>query len=447
MKLSEIANILGVEYNGSEILIESVSIDSRALKPGQLFIAIIGDQFDGHDFVASAEKQGAAAVIVSSPVDVGIPSLLVNDTRQALAKIAQFHREKMSATIMGLTGSCGKTTTKAILASILSQHGNTLSNERSFNNDIGVPLTLLQLKPTHQYAVCEMGANHPGEIAALTHIVRPDVATITNAAAAHLEGFGDVRGVACAKSEIFQGLGPDGVAVINADDDYADFWKKQVGERRIVTFGRHRPADVSAQRVELNEKGQPKFLLVLPNDKANVQLQLIGEHNVMNALTAAAMAYAKNVPTSAIKAGLEAAASTNKRLVEKKGYAGATVIDDTYNANPLSASAAISVLARRGGDSVFVLGDMLELGEHADDLHRQIGEQAGRSGIGRLYCYGDLSRYAAEAFGDHAYHFNDRDELLKALQDYLHEGATVLIKGSNAMGMDKIAEALTEIKN
>jgi len=446
MKLSTIANIIEADYNGPDITFDSMSIDSRQLSSDQLFIAIVGDNFDGHDFVATAAKQGAVAAIVSKSVTAEIPCLLVADTRQALAKIAHHHREQMPAIVMGITGSCGKTTTKSLLASILSQHGKTLSSERSFNNNIGVPLTLLQLEPSHQYVVCEMGANHPGEIAALTHIVKPDVVTITNAAAAHLEGFGDVRGVACAKSEIFQGLTSDGIAVINADDDYADFWKKQVTQHRIVTFARRQPADVKAEQVELNAQGQPKFQLVLPDDQITIQLQLIGEHNVMNALTAAAMAYAKAVPITKIKAGLELATATNKRLVEKKGYAGATVIDDTYNANPLSASAAIAVLVQRGGDSIFVLGDMLELGEHADELHRQIGEQAQRSGIHRLYCYGDLTRHTAEAFGKHAYHFDDRDQLLLALRDYLHSDATVLVKGSNAMGMDKIAKLLMEEK-
>lgn len=444
MKLKDAANIIGADYNGPDCDFTGISIDSRQNAKGQLFVAIVGDNFDGHDFVDAATKQGAVAAIVSKPLDASIPCLVVSNTRKALADLAAHHRQQMPAIVMGLTGSCGKTTTKALLASILSQHGRTLSNIRSFNNDIGVPLTLLQLDPKHEFAVCEIGANHAGEIAQLTHMVKPDVATITNAAAAHLEGFGDVRGVACAKSEIFQGLGPDGVAVVNADDDYADFWKKHVGDHRIITFGCHQPADVMAKSITLNADAQPRFQLVLPNGEIEVQMQLMGEHNVMNALTAAAMAYAKDVPIEVIKKGLELAESPNKRLIAKRGFAGAMVIDDTYNANPLSASAAISVLARRGGDSVFVLGDMLELGERTDDLHRQIGEQAEQLGIYRLYCYGEHSRFAAEAFGENAYHFEDRDDLLSALQDYLHEGVTVLVKGSNAMGMDKIAKALTE---
>ncbi|MCB1827174.1 MAG: UDP-N-acetylmuramoyl-tripeptide--D-alanyl-D-alanine ligase [Coxiellaceae bacterium] len=444
MKLSEVAKIIGADVEGADVEFSTVTIDTRELTAGQLFIAILGDNFDGHDFVSDAQKKGAVAAIVSSPVETTLPCLIVSDTRKALGKLAAYHRSQMSAIVMGITGSCGKTTTRALLASILSHHGNTASSIRSFNNEIGVPLTLFQITPAHQYAVVEMGANHPGEIATLTHLVKPDVATITNAAAAHLDGFGDVRGVACAKAEIFQGLGSEGVAVINADDDYADFWKKQVGQHRVVTFGRRKQADVMADAVALNKNGQAHFQLILPKEKAEVQLQLMGEHNVMNALTAAAMAYAKDVPMTAIVAGLEAAAAENKRLVSKVGIAGATVIDDTYNANPLSVSAAISVLAKRGGDSVFVLGDMLELGEYSDDLHRQIGEQAEKLGIHRLYCYGEHSRYAAEAFGENAYYFEDRDALLSALRAYLHKDATVLVKGSNSMGMNEVAQALME---
>lgn len=444
MKLKDVANITGAKFDGSDQDFDSICIDSRTITKGQLFVAVVGAHFDGHDFVEIAAKRGAVAAIVSRSVQTSLPCLVVPDTQEALAKLAAQYRQAMPAIVMGLTGSCGKTTTKTLLASILSEQGKTLSNVRSFNNHIGVPLTLLQLRPEHQYAVCEMGANHPGEIALLTHLVRPDVAAITNAAAAHLEGFGDVRGVACAKGEIFQGLQSDGIAVINADDDYADFWKRQVGEHRLLTFGRYHQADVMAKSIELNAAAQPTFQLILPNGKVTVQLQLIGEHNVMNALTAAAMAYAKNIPIEAIQAGLEKTESTSRRLIVKKGYAGATVIDDTYNANPLSTSAAISVLARHGGDSVFVLGDMMELGEHTAELHRQIGEQAEQLGIHRLFCYGEHSRFAAEAFGENAYHFEDREALLSALRDYLHKDATVLIKGSNGIGMNKIAKALME---
>lgn len=447
MKLMDAAKIVGAKSSDRSLEFNSISIDSRHIAKGQLFIAIVGENFDGHDFVNAAAQLGAVAAIVSTPIVSTIPCLVVSDTRKALADLASYHRDRMSAIVMGVTGSCGKTTVKSLLANILSQHGKTLSSERSFNNDIGVPLTLLQLDPSYQYAVCEMGANHPGEIAALTTIVKPDVAAITNAAAAHLEGFRDLPGVASAKAEIFQGLSSSGVAVINEDDDYASFWKKQTEGHRRVAFGCRPSADVTAKSIQLNSQAQARFQLILPNDKAEVQLQLIGEHNVMNALTAAAMAYAKDIPMAAIKAGLEAATSPDKRLIVKKGHAGATIIDDTYNANPLSTSAAISVLARCGGESILVLGDMLELGELSNDLHGQIGEQAEQLGIHRLYCYGEHSRFAAQAFGENAYYFKDRENLLSALRDYLHKDATVLIKGSRGMGMDKIVKALINVED
>ena len=445
MELATVANVIGAHYNGPVINFDEVSINSRELSPGQLFIAIKGEHFDGHDFVAQATAKGAIAAIISKPMNnLTIPCLLVQNTRSAMATIATHHRQQMSATVMGVTGSCGKTTVKTLLTSILSQQDNTLSSQRSFNNDIGVPLTLLKLRREHKYAVCEMGANHAGEIAALTKIVKPDVAAITIAAAAHLEGFGSVEGVALAKGEIFQELPNDGVAVINNDDHYAEFWKSLAVPHRIVTFGCDHPADIKAESITMNEHAQATFQLITPEDDALICLQLMGEHNVTNALAATAMAYAKSIPIDAIQRGLEACISPDKRLVIRRGYAGATVIDDTYNANPLSANAAVSVLAQHRGQSIFVLGDMLELGNRSEEFHRQLGEHAKALGIQRLYCYGSHSQSAAQAFGNHAHHFTDQKELLTALYNVLHEEATVLVKGSNSMGMDKVVNALME---
>lgn len=444
MKLSKAAEVLGASLQGQNLTFQSVSIDTRTLSPKDLFIAIRGPNFDGHDFVDRAAGKGAVAAVVSQATASSIPLLIVSDTRKALINLAAYHREQLQPTIIAVTGSCGKTTTKTFLASIFSQQDRVLANSSSFNNDVGVPLTLLQLKPEHRYAVCEMGADHPGEIAVLTHLVKPDVAIITNAAAAHLEGFGDLDGVACAKSEIFQGLHADGIAIINADDAHADFWKKQAENHRVVTFGIYNPADVMAKDIQVNRQVQPNFRLILPDEKITVTLQLMGEHNVMNALAASAAAYAQGIAIDKITKGLESTTAVNRRLVEKKGYAGSIIIDDTYNANPSSTSAAMSILSQRSGESVFVLGDMLALGDNANALHQEIGEKAQAFGIHRLYCLGEHSRYAAQAFGENAYHFEDRDELLAALRNYLHDNMTVLIKGSNLMGMDKIAQALTE---
>jgi len=444
MKLSEVAEILHCPYQGTDAEFESISTDTRTLMPGELFIALSGPNFNANDFVAEAADKGAAGAIVSQPLSVSMPTIKVDDTRIALAHLAHHHREKINIPIIAVTGSCGKTTTRALMASIFSQAGNTLASEGSFNNDIGVPLTLLRLTAEHDFAVVEMGANHSGEIAYLTHLVNPDVAIITNAGAAHLEGFGDLDGVACAKGEIFQGLSPEGVGIINNDDCYADLWRNLVGTRQLVTFAIEHPADVMATDISLNKQSLPCFRLQLPNGDIEINLPLMGRHNVMNALAAAAAAYALQVPIASIKNGLETAVAVKRRLNEYKGYNGATIIDDSYNANPSSVAAAIDVLAKRPGDSVLVFGDMLELGEGANKLHGEIGNKALHSGITRLYCYGDHSRYAAKAFGEHGYHFDDQESLLHALRSFLNKDTTVLVKGSLGMKMNNIIAALLE---
>ncbi len=444
MKLSHIADRLGARLHGPDADVVSVSTDTRTIKPGELFIALRGPNFDAHDFIEQAAERGAVAAIVSDVVEAPLSLIRVNDSKLALAELAAYHREQINIPIIAVTGSCGKTTTRALLASIFRQCGNVLASESSFNNDIGVPLTLLRLQPEHDFAVIEMGANHPGEIAYLTHLVKPAVAIITNAGPAHLEGFGDLEGVACAKGEIFRGLEQDGCAIINNDDRYAALWRSLLGSRPLLTFGIHHSADVMASGIRADDKGRPRFQLVLPTGEMEVHLPLMGEHNISNALAAATAAVTLDVPIESIKAGLESVAPVKGRLVERKGYNGCTIIDDSYNANPSSVTAAIKVLAGCAGDSVLVFGDMLELGEGTDQFHQSIGEEALRSGITRLYCYGAHSRYAAQAFGNHAYHFDTQDELVKALKDYLHENATVLVKGSKSMGMNKVTQALLE---
>lgn len=444
MKLSQIARILHAQLRGEDASFNGVSIDTRTLQPGQLYIAIRGEKLDGHDFIADAVKAGAAGAMVSQEVD-GLPILKVPNTRQALADLARFHRQQFDLPIIAVTGSCGKTTTKALLTSVFSQAGKVLSNVKSFNNDIGVPLTLLELNAEHQYAITEMGANHAGEIAFLTHLVHPTVAMITNAAQAHLEGFGDLDGVACAKGEIFQGLGANGVAIINADDVYADFWRQLAGSRKVITFGLNNSAEVSAQHIQYNENGQPSFDLIIAGESVPVQLQLMGAHNVHNALAAAAAGYALALPLPLIQAGLNSASAEKRRLVEQRSPQGAVIIDDSYNANPLSVRAAIELLALRGGERILVMGDMRELGEKSAQYHQEIGEAAKKSGIQQLYCLGDLTRHAAAAFGKKAYFFADRNELIQALKAQLHNEVTVLIKGSNSMQMDQVVAALRDV--
>ena len=443
MKLSQIARIFNATFKGKDRDFKSISADTRTIQPGSVFVALRGPHFDAHDFIETAAKQGAVGAIVSHLITASLPQICVKDAHAALIQLGNYQRNQMkNVTIVTVTGSCGKTTTRVLLTSVFQQQGNVLASEKNFNNNIGVPLTLLRLHAEHDYAVVELGANHPGEIAELTQIVKPNIAIITNAGPAHLEGFRSIEGVAKAKGEIYQGLSPNGVAVVNNDDYFADFWKEIIGVRRTITFACNNLADIIAKDISVNAKGQPYFRLIFPNGEADIQLSLLGKHNVMNALAAAAAAYTQNFPIITIKAGLEAACTASGRLASHKGYRGATVIDDSYNANPLSVSAAIDSLVTCSSHSILVLGDMLELSSDRNQLHYAVGKQALRSGIHELFCYGSLTHYTAEAFGSNAYHFDNQEKLLTALKNNLDENTTVLIKGSCSMNMEKIVKGV-----
>lgn len=445
MKLSQIAHILNAKFKGKDGDFESISTDTRTIQPGSLFIALQGPHFDAHNFIDTAVERRAMGAIVSRWIEIPLPQICVNDTHAALIQLGSYQRDQMRKVIViAVTGSCGKTTTRALLASVFRQQGNVLASERSFNNNIGLPLTLMRLRAEHDYAVVELGANHLAEIAQLAQIAKSNIAIITNAGPAHLEGFGSIEGVAKAKSEIYQKLPPNGIAIVNNDDRFRDFWREIIGVRRTITFACNNRADVAAKNISVNPEGQSRFRLILPNGEVDVQLSLLGKHNVMNALAAAAAAYAQQLPIMTIKAGLEAASAVSGRLASLKGYRGATIIDDSYNANPLSVSAAIDVLATCGSRSILVLGDMRELGEGGDQLHRKMGEQALQSGIHELFCYGSLTRHTVEAFGKNAYHFDDQEKLLRALKNNLDENTVVLVKGSLYMNMGKIVKGLIE---
>lgn len=450
MKLSQLTYILNGELLGNDTTFSGISIDTRTLQKNNLYIAIKGERFDGHDFSTQAEKNGASAIVVERQQSVAIPQLIVPDTRQALLQLAQTHRDQMNIPIVGITGSCGKTTTRALVESILKQHARVLASQKSFNNDIGVPLTLLQLTSRDQYAVIEMGANHAGEIAQLTAVVKPDVAILTCAAKAHLSGFGDLKGVSRAKGEIFQGLSPRGIAVINADDSFADYWKTLVTNHRIITFGLLDTAMVRAINIQCDVEGRPQFTLQTPVGQIEVKLPLMGLHNVHNALAAAAAAIVLNLSLSQIKQGLESVAPVTGRLVALKGWKGATIIDDSYNANPTSVLAAIDLLMNRAGEPVLVLGDMLELGDDEKSIHRSLGEQAWQKGLRHLYCYGPLTQHTVAGFGENARHFENQDALIETLKSSLSDHMTVLVKGSHSMGMKNVVQALRvklDIKN
>lgn len=442
MQFSQLADHLKGQLIGDNVAVGGISIDSRTIEPGEIYVALIGERCDGHDYINEAVQKGAAGVICAYKVETNVPQLIVEDTKKALADCARYYRQTVSIPFAAVTGSCGKTTTRALLESILKQSHDVLASIKSFNNDIGVPLTLLRLKPKHQFAVIEMGANHPGEIAQLTHLVQPNVAIITLAGAAHLDGFGDIAGVACAKGEIFQGLSEEGTAIINADDQYADFWKNLVGNRKILTFGIKANADVTAKNIKTMRDGSEAFDLFVNDEQVSIELPLVGEHNVMNALAAAAAAKALGISLEDIQKGLAQVSAEKSRLVVHEGFAGARIIDDSYNANPTSVRAAIEILAKQSGRSILVLGDMLEMGDESSQLHRELGELAKAARIDQLYCYGNETKNTAAGFGYDAKHFSDHDSLISSLKNHLDNDVTVLVKGSNSMQMSKVAKAL-----
>jgi len=426
------------------IEVHGVSTDTRTLQPGELFIALQGPNFDGHQHLEQARAAGAVAALVSTSSDAGLlPQVLVDDTRLALGRLAAVWRQQCPAKVVAITGSNGKTTVKEMTAAILVNEGPTLATRGNFNNDIGLPLTLLRLTPAYRFAVVEMGANHPGEIAALSAIGRPDVAVVNNAGPAHLEGFGDVAGVARAKGEIFSGLGDDGVAVVNGDDRYAETWCDLAGKRRHLRFGigSHGtvPADVRATAIDAQT-----FTLHTPSGNARVKLPLPGRHNIANALAAAAAAHALGVPVEGIAAGLQRVDPVAGRLNVATITNGATLIDDTYNANPASLDAALAVLMECPGRHILVLGDLAELGPDTDAIHRQIGDKAHQLGVDALYSNGPASRLSSEAFGTGGQHFDSVGDLVATLQSKLDTNTTVLVKGSRSAAMERVANELTK---
>ena len=441
MRLHKAAEALGARWAGEDVMLQGVSTDTRTLQAGQLFVALRGPHFDGHDYLAEAKAKGAAACMVEKPV-ANCPALIVSDTRLALGELARAWRRHFAIPLLAVTGSNGKTTVKEMLASILAQQGDTLATQGNLNNDIGLPLTLFGLDARHASAVVEMGANHAGEIAYLTRLAEPTVAIITNAASAHLEGFGSLEGVARAKGEIFQGLGDNGTAIINADDRFAPLWCELAKNNNQLSFGLHQSADVSA-RWQAGDGGS-EMQVTTPGGEFQCKLVLLGEHNVMNALAAIAAAQAADIPLAAIKAGLEAMQPVPGRLQLKQGINGSRIIDDTYNANPASLAAAIKVLAGFAGKKILVLGDMGELGEDALSLHAEAGRAAKTGGIDALYTVGAMAKAAAQAFGEGAQHFADQANVIAALQPELTPSITVLLKGSRLSHMEGVVDALVQ---
>lgn len=446
MHLSEAAKALNAEYQGADVQFASVGSDSRNICAGQLFVALKGANFDGNTFAAEAIRKGAAAVMLSDASIEVQPALLVQDTRLALGELAKYWRGKFDAQVVAVTGSNGKTTTKEMLTSILSAASK--SNEKvhatygNLNNDIGLPLTLLKMNASHAYAVVEMGMNHLGEIDYLTHIAQPDVAVINNAGIAHIGELGSRENIAKAKGEIFAGLKPDGVAVINADNDFSAYWQSLNANRKVVTFGLKTKADVSATYQELD--GFNRVELNTPNGSVSFRLHVQGEHNISNALAASAAAYALGISNADIATGLERFAGVYGRLERKAAKHGAVLIDDTYNANPDSMKAAIDVLTKAAGEKILVLGDMGELGADAREMHAAIGTYARAAGLKTLYCLGELSAEMVKAFGTGARRFESPEALTEAVLPQLAGGTTVLVKGSRFMKMERVVDLLTD---
>lgn len=471
MKLSDVARITGGRLAGEDAPFESVTIDSRSLVPGALFFAIRGEHFDGHDFLGQVARAGACAAVVGSPVPgahgaagaTGLPLVVVDDTRVALGQLAAAYRARLHGPLVAITASNGKTTIKEMTAAILRAQAalhdtapmavradpvafeaavaaSVLATPGNLNNEIGVPLTLLAIRPAHRCAVIEMGMNHRGEIARLTRIAQPDVVVIGNAGVAHIENLGSREEIAAAKGEIIEGLAPGGTVVINADDRFAGFWRALAGANRVVDFGLEHAAAVSA-RWRLDPEGA-ELALRTPLGEVQARIGATGLHNVRNALAAAAAAMACGAGLDAVRNGLAGFRPVAGRLRIIPGLEGSTVIDDSYNANPDSALAAIEVLARRKGVRVLVLGDMGELGPDAPQMHAEVGAAARRFGIDQVLTLGEQAARASEAFGSAGRHFTDPGDLVATARRLLDARVTLLVKGSRFMRMERVVAQL-----
>ncbi|HFE39133.1 MAG TPA: UDP-N-acetylmuramoyl-tripeptide--D-alanyl-D-alanine ligase, partial [Gammaproteobacteria bacterium] len=427
-KLANAAKVLCADAVANDAVFSGVSIDTRTLRPGELFIALLGPNFDGHEYLQEALAKGAVAAVVNQKLNnLALTQLEVGDTRQALRELAQARREAFKGQVVGLTGSNGKTTVKELIALTLKCKGKVLATEGNLNNDIGLPLTMLHLQNDESFAVIEMGANHFGEIELLSNIAQPDVALITNAGAAHLEGFGDVKGVAKAKAEIFTGLKPHGIAVINADDEYATHWQQVARDFSQIRFA----IDVDTAEIRASDlvlgADHSEFILHTPKDSTTIYLPVSGKHNVSNALAAAAVAYALRIGMQEIKQALESFSPVKGRLNFLRISAASLIIDDSYNANYDSTRSAINVLARQTGLKMLVLGDMLESGSSAVQLHETIGHLAKEKGIDELLGFGELSQAAVDAFGNTGKHFSSQQALVKYVKNKSQGDITVLV--------------------
>ena len=447
MSLDNIVEILSAEHLsakriGENVTVKGISTDTRTIEGGELFLALKGPNFDGHDFIKVVLEKGAVACLVEDEVESG-NVVITKDTHQALGLLAKAWRKEFKKTVFAITGSNGKTTVKEMIAAILSQNNSVMATHGNLNNDIGVPLTLFRLNDSYAAAVVEMGANHSGEIEYLTNIALPDIAIVTNVGSAHLEGFGSLENTAKAKGEIFQGLSKSGTAIINADDSFFEYFKEITTQYNVMSFGLNNKeqADVSCD-YELSSEGSV-LSVTTPKGSCTIKLQLLGSHNVINALAAIAASIAAGISLEQIVKGLESLTPVNGRLQIKPGLNKSRVIDDTYNANPTSLHAAINVLHDFSGKRFLALGDMGELGDDADELHINAGNYAKQNGVDSLYSFGKLAAKAAKEFGGNGFCYDKHEDMIDALRDELSQDVTLLVKGSRSMHMENVVNALT----
>jgi len=445
MALKQAAKILNGTHSGKNVNFSTISTDTRKLQSGDLYIALHGDAFDGHDYIQQAEQAGAVAAIVHKNVVSNLPLIKVRDTRKALGDLAAAKRAAFNGKVAAITGSNGKTTVKEMLSLIVAKQGSVLATRGNFNNDIGLPLTLLRMQQ-EDFAVIEMGASHAGEISYLTSITRPDVVLINNAAAAHIEGFGDLKGVAQAKAEIYQGLSESGIAIVNLDDDFSGYWLKIVADKKVIKFSmQDKSADVYGKWQ--NENLENKLTVKINRNEFSINLKVYGLHNAMNALAAISMAIALDIKHEFIVEALNEFNAVKGRLNFHRVNKNLTIIDDTYNANAASLFAGIDVLTEQPGKHWLVLGDMGELGDDEQRIHFDAGIKARKSGVRRLLAIGEASRYAVDAFGENAQSFESKDELVSFIKKNQPEELVILVKGSRFMQMEQIVESIIEGSN
>ena len=451
LTLEQLQQRFGGELVNGSVSFEAVCTDTRKLDAGALFVALRGETFDAHDFLADVDGKVLGVVTEKRLENSTMPQWLVADTNVALGQIGRLCREQFNGPVIGITGSCGKTTVKEMLAAIFGQRHRVCVTQGNLNNHFGVPMTLFSLGPEHEVLIVEMGASGPNEIGYLCGIAKPQITAVNNVMPAHVEGFGSVDGIATAKGQIYTSLDPQGIAVVNADDNYADYWRGRMPEGvRTLEVGFGHQCAVHPDNIEMDALGCAAFDLVIEGVSHPVKLQVLGEHNVHNALVAAGCARAAGIPVAEIASGLSAANGVGGRMQSLDGRNGATVIDDSYNANPGSVSAAIELLAQRDGKKILVLGDMAELGPEADSAHRDMGKLARERGIDQLFTLGTLSGAASVEFAAGRQHgqrnFSAREPLIQALAPELDGNTTVLVKGSRSARMELVVQALTNGK-